>query len=112
MDCGGKYNKGGAFGHVIVTDPQSLRHPNHVAHTTLPSPRCPVPARQHGRSMPFEILHGALMLLRGRARREGAEIAPLACLRIFLARIEPVLAGGEFADHGEILDMVLSWQSH
>jgi hypothetical protein len=35
--------------------------------------------------MPFEILHGALVLLRSRARIEGAEIAALAGLRVQLA---------------------------
>jgi hypothetical protein len=49
--------------------------------------------------MPFEILHGALVLLRRRAAGEGAEIAPPAGLRIFLARIEPIFARGELADH-------------
>src|ERR1019366_10202871 len=50
--------------------------------------------------MPLEILHGALVLLRGRARFEGAEIAALAGFRIDLAGIEPVLARWQFADHG------------
>jgi hypothetical protein len=51
-------------------------------------------------SMPLEILYLALVLLGRGARLEGAEIAPLAGLRIYLARIEPVLAGSQFADHG------------
>ena len=49
--------------------------------------------------MPLEELHGFLMLLRRRARLERAEVAALAGLGIFLARIEPVFAGSEFADH-------------
>jgi hypothetical protein len=43
--------------------------------------------------MPLEILHSALVLLSRRAGLEGAEIATLACFRIDLAGIEPVLAG-------------------
>jgi transporter family-2 protein len=50
--------------------------------------------------MPFEMLHGALVLFRRGARFEGAQIAALARLRIDLARIEPVLAGLQFPDHG------------
>jgi len=46
--------------------------------------------------MPFEILHRALVLLGGGAAGEGAEVAATAGLRIFLARIEPVLAGRQF----------------
>jgi hypothetical protein len=53
------------------------------------------------KSMPLEKLHGALVLLRRRAAGEGAEIAPPAGLRIDFARIEPVFAGGELADHGQ-----------
>src|SRR5262249_3853969 len=51
-------------------------------------------------SMPLEILHGALVLFGGRTRFERAEIAPSTGLRIDLARIEPVLAGLQLADHG------------
>src|SRR5580704_2227591 len=50
--------------------------------------------------MPFEILHGAFVLLGGGAAVEGAEIAAFAGLGIYLARIEPVFAGRQFADHG------------
>ena len=53
--------------------------------------------------MPFEILHGALVLLGGGAAVEGAEIAAAAGLRIYLARIEPVFAGRQFADHWRVL---------
>jgi hypothetical protein len=42
--------------------------------------------------MVLEVLHGALMLLGGRPGVEGSEIPPLACLRIELARIEPVFS--------------------
>jgi hypothetical protein len=49
--------------------------------------------------MPLEILHRLLMLLRRRAVLEGAEVAAFAGLGVELARIEPVLAGFQFADH-------------
>src|SRR5438105_538684 len=51
-------------------------------------------------SMTLEKLHGALVLLRGGTAAKGAEIAPPAGLRIDFARIEPVFAGGELANHG------------
>src|SRR5262249_50382140 len=50
-------------------------------------------------SVPFEILHRALVAFGSSARLEGAEIAPLAGLRIDLARVQPVLAAFEFSDH-------------
>lgn len=50
--------------------------------------------------MPLEVLHRALVPLRRRARGESAEVAPAAGLRILLARVEPVLAGSQLADHG------------
>src|SRR5688572_29800705 len=40
------------------------------------------------------------MALGGGACAECAEVAALACLPVELARVEPVLAGGEFPDHG------------
>jgi hypothetical protein len=54
--------------------------------------------------MPLEKLYGALVLLRRGGATERAEITPPAGLRIFLARIEPIFAGGELADHGEFLN--------
>src|SRR5580698_11329083 len=53
--------------------------------------------------MPLEILHRFLMLRGGRARTKFAQIAPPAGARVFLAGIEPVFAGGEFADHDAVL---------
>src|SRR5204862_6476898 len=52
-----------------------------------------------GASVPLEVLHFALVLLGLVARREGAEVAALAGLRIGLARVQAVLAGLELADH-------------
>src|SRR5712664_2360777 len=43
----------------------------------------------------LEILHGALVLLGGRARGEGAEVAAAAVFRILLAGIKPVFAAFE-----------------
>ena len=54
-----------------------------------------------GELVPLEILHRAFVLFGRRARLEGAEIAALAGLRVRLARIEPVFAGSEFADHAD-----------
>jgi hypothetical protein len=56
--------------------------------------------------MPLEILDSAFVLLRGSASRKRAEITPPAGLRILLARIEPVLAGRELANHERRLPMV------
>jgi hypothetical protein len=61
--------------------------------------------------VPFEILHGALVLLRRGARIEGAEIAAPAGLRILLARIEPVFAGRQFADHGDAPNVVFMFKA-
>jgi hypothetical protein len=60
--------------------------------------------RNHELLMPLEKLHGALVLRRRGAAPKGAEIAPPAGLRIFLAGIEPVFAGGELADHDGFLN--------
>ena len=49
--------------------------------------------------MPLEVLHGALVLLRGLERGEGSEITPLAGLRIDLAGIEPIFSRAKLADH-------------
>src|SRR5881275_1973401 len=61
-----------------------------------------MPARRRlrpARSVPLEILDGTLVALRRRARLERAEIAPLAGLRVGLARIQTVFAAGQLADH-------------
>src|SRR6185369_4502206 len=54
-------------------------------------------------SAPLEILNGPLVLLGRLARRERAEVAPFAGLRIDLARVETVLAGFQFSDHASPL---------
>src|SRR2546430_2084565 len=56
-------------------------------------------AGQFGRSVALEVLDFALVLLRGGKRRERAEVASLAGLRIDLAGIEAVAPGFELADH-------------
>jgi hypothetical protein len=43
-------------------------------------------------SLPFKVLHGALMFLCGRKCVEGAEVSALAGFWVFLARIETVLS--------------------
>jgi hypothetical protein len=48
----------------------------------------------------LEELHVAFMLLGLFQRRKRAEISPLARTRVDLSRIEPILTGLEFADHG------------
>src|SRR5262245_54247294 len=48
----------------------------------------------------LEVLDGALVLFGGVAVPEGAQVAALACPWVLLQRIEAVLAGFEFADHG------------
>src|SRR5437868_13499871 len=47
----------------------------------------------------LEVLNRTLMLLCGSAAGEGAEIAAPAGLRVQLARVEAVLAGGELSNH-------------
>ena len=49
--------------------------------------------------MPFEILHGALVLLRGGAGGERAEVPALARLRVYLARVQPILTVAQLANH-------------
>src|SRR5437660_7385099 len=68
---------------------------------------CPLQGRsgpgEHARgvvaSVALAVLHRALMLLSRHARIECAEITPAAGLRVDFARIKPVSAGFELADH-------------
>jgi len=47
----------------------------------------------------LEVLHGALMFLRGATCRKGPQIPALASFWINLPRIQPVFAGSQFANH-------------
>src|SRR5262249_43090597 len=51
---------------------------------------------------PLEVLHGALVLLRGRTRPERTEVGALAGARIPLARIEAVTARAWAAGPGSL----------
>src|SRR5207237_8124728 len=51
----------------------------------------------------LEGLNGALVLFGGRASLERAEVPPAPGARILLARVEPILAGLELADHDTVL---------
>src|SRR5205823_4587988 len=65
-------------------------------------------ARPSRRSMVFEVLHGPLVLLGLGAGGESTEVAAFAGARIELARVEPVLARFQFADHGRALNEMSS----
>jgi hypothetical protein len=52
--------------------------------------------------MAFKVLHCLLVFLCRSFCLEGAEISALTRLRIFLARIQPVLAGFQLPDHDSI----------
>jgi hypothetical protein len=49
--------------------------------------------------MPFKVLHFSLVLLCGNSRGKRSEVPPFVSLRIYLSRIQPVLAGFQFANH-------------
>src|SRR5207244_4372865 len=51
----------------------------------------------------LEVLDRSLVSLRGRTRRECAEVPSLARARILLSRIEAVATGSELADHAMLL---------
>src|ERR1051325_3220660 len=67
-----------------------------------------MPGMMRRSSMPLEVLHLALVLFGGFARREGAEIPAPAGLWIDLAGIQPVFARLEFADHGQHLNVAVA----
>ena len=52
--------------------------------------------------MAFKVLHCLLVFLRRSFCLESAEISSLTRLRIFLAGIQPVLAGFQLPDHNSI----------
>jgi hypothetical protein len=60
-------------------------------------------------SMTFEGLHRLLVFLRRRPCLERAEISALPGFRIFLARIEPILARFQFPDHEPIEYSRTNW---
>src|SRR5437762_9417250 len=49
--------------------------------------------------IPLEILDGTFVFFRRSICVERAEISSFPCLRIFLARIQPILTGFQFPDH-------------
>ena len=51
--------------------------------------------------MPLEILNRAFVFLRRSLAAEGAEIFSFARSRIFLAGIQPILAGFQFPNHND-----------
>ena len=53
--------------------------------------------------MPLEILNRAFVFLRRRLAIERAEIFSFPGSRIFLARIQPILAGFQFPNHNDFL---------
>src|SRR3979409_1297526 len=55
-------------------------------------------------SMPLEVLDGGLVGLRRCARAESAEIAALPRARVLLSRVQAVLTGFQFANHGALDD--------
>src|SRR4030095_2832901 len=65
------------------------------------------PADRSPASVTFKELHGALVLLRRRPRRERAQVAAAPGLRILLSGVETILARGEFADHAEPSSLLL-----
>ena len=52
--------------------------------------------------MAFKVLHRLLVFLCRSLCLEGAEISSLTRLRIFLAGIQPVLAGFQPSDHDSV----------
>src|ERR1041385_8465895 len=69
--------------------------------TPPPGRRCEQTGAQALASVPFEKLHRALVLLRGGAASERAEVAAPAGARISFAGVEPVAARLELSNHGE-----------
>jgi hypothetical protein len=58
---------------------------------------------------PFEILNGTFVFLRRGLGVERAKISSFVRLRIFLAGIQPVLAGFQFSDHDSIEYSQIKW---
>ena len=58
--------------------------------------------------MPFEILNRAFVFLRCCLALERAEIFSFARSRIFLPRIQPILAGFQFPNHKDSIGIVVT----
>jgi hypothetical protein len=58
--------------------------------------------------MPFEILNRAFVFLRRCLALESAEIFSFARSRIFLAGIQPILAGFQFSNHIDFLPALVA----
>src|SRR5215467_7524103 len=63
--------------------------------------RVPCPGLAWACDLPvaFKVLHRTFVLLRCSQRAKRAKVAPLPGLWILLARVQPVLAGAQFANH-------------
>jgi hypothetical protein len=59
--------------------------------------------------MPFKVLNGSFVFLCLRLRSERAEISSLPGFRIFLARIQSILAGLQFPDHYSTKYSQIKW---
>jgi hypothetical protein len=61
--------------------------------------------------MPFEILNRAFVFLRRSLAVEGAEIFSFARSWIFLAGIQPILAGFQFPNHAKVISNYSPWSA-
>lgn len=61
--------------------------------------------------MAFKVLHGLFVFLRHSLCLEGAEISSFTRLRIFLAGIQPILAGFQLLDHDSINYSQAKWSA-
>jgi hypothetical protein len=61
--------------------------------------------------MRFEILNRAFVFLRCCLAVERAEIFSFSDSRIFLARIEPILAGLQFPNHAKVISNYSLWSA-
>src|SRR4029077_8302901 len=79
---------------------RNLRPPDRFAHMPVTGRFSRAKqTRRMAASVALEVLHRALMLLGRRARLECAEVPPAPGLRVGFARIKPITAGFELADH-------------
>src|SRR5258707_6194767 len=92
--CGWKPVRVSSFALTPMFPPCGGRH-----HLRVPGRNGQCLAVASGSAPVLEVLHGTFVLLSRRARLERAEVAPFACLRILLARVEPVAADAKLANH-------------